>query len=87
MADRVLMGYVVRTHEFIPKALQIAKNGAVVHYHNTVPERLMPDEPFATFKKIAAERGCEVEKVGERIIKRYAPGVWHVVVDVRVFKK
>jgi len=22
-----------------------------------------------------------------RIIKRYAPGVWHVVLDIRVFKK
>lgn len=87
LADRVLMGYVVRTHEFIPKALQIAKNGAVVHYHNTVPERLMPGEPFETFKKIAAEQGYEVEKLGEHIIKRYAPGVWHVVVDVRVFKE
>ncbi len=39
VADRVLMGgYVVRTHEFIPKALSIAKDGgAIIHYHNTVP--------------------------------------------------
>ncbi|WP_297458345.1 class I SAM-dependent methyltransferase family protein [Thermococcus sp.] len=87
IADRVLMGYVVTTHEFIPKALQIAKDEAIIHYHNTVPERLMPGEPFETFRRIAREHGYDAEKLEERIIKRYAPGVWHVVVDVRVFKK
>jgi tRNA wybutosine-synthesizing protein 2 len=87
IADRVLMGYVVKTAEFIPKALSIAKDEAIVHYHNTVPERLMPEEPFATFKRIAREHGYEAEKLSELIIKRYAPGVWHVVVDVRVFKR
>ncbi|ASJ00856.1 tRNA(Phe) (4-demethylwyosine(37)-C(7)) aminocarboxypropyltransferase Taw2 [Thermococcus gorgonarius] len=87
IADRVLMGYVVTTHEFIPKALSIAKDEAVIHYHNTVPERLMPEEPFATFKRVAREYGYETEKLNELIIKRYAPGVWHVVVDVRVYKK
>ncbi|NPA47578.1 MAG: class I SAM-dependent methyltransferase family protein [Thermococci archaeon] len=86
LADRVLMGYVVRTHEFIGKALDIARNGAVVHYHNTVPERLRPMEPFETFRRVAGENGVEVEKLNELVIKRYAPGVWHVVVDVRIFK-
>jgi len=86
LADRVLMGYVVRTHEFICKALEIAKDGAVIHYHNTVPERLRPREPFETFRRIANENGFDVEKLNELVIKRYAPGVWHVVVDVRVFK-
>ncbi len=87
IADRVLMGYVVRTHEFIPKALQIAKDGAIIHYHNTVPERLMSREPFNTFERTARKHGYETEKLNELVIKRYAPGVWHVVVDVRVFKK
>ncbi|WP_456368217.1 tRNA(Phe) (4-demethylwyosine(37)-C(7)) aminocarboxypropyltransferase Taw2 [Thermococcus sp.] len=87
IADRILMGYVVTTHEFIPKALSIAKDGAIIHYHNTVPERLMPGEPFETFRKIAKEHGCEAEKLNELVIKRYAPGVWHVVVDVRVYKR
>ncbi|WP_456367017.1 tRNA(Phe) (4-demethylwyosine(37)-C(7)) aminocarboxypropyltransferase Taw2 [Thermococcus sp.] len=87
VADRVLMGYVVRTAEFIPKALSIAKDGAIVHYHNTVPEKLMPEEPFATFKKVAGDYGYEAEKLNELVIKRYAPGVWHVVVDIRVSKK
>ncbi|NJE01414.1 class I SAM-dependent methyltransferase family protein [Thermococcus sp. JdF3] len=87
IADRILMGYVVKTHEFIPKALSIARDEAIIHYHNTVPERLMPEEPFGTFRKTAREHGYEAEKLNELIIKRYAPGVWHVVVDVRVFKR
>lgn len=83
IADRILMGgYVVTTHEFIPKALSIAKDEAIIHYHNTVPERLRPEEPFATFKRIAREHGYEAEKLKELVIKRYAPGVWHVVVDI-----
>lgn len=87
IADRILMGYVVKTAEFIPKALSIAKDEAIIHYHNTVPERLMPEEPFATFRRIAREYGYEAEKLKELVIKRYAPGVWHVVVDVRVYKR
>ncbi|WP_297480609.1 class I SAM-dependent methyltransferase family protein [Thermococcus sp.] len=87
IADRILMGYVVRTAEFIPKALSIAKDEAIIHYHNTVPERLMPEEPFATFRRIAREHGYGAEKLKEMVIKRYAPGVWHVVVDVRVYKR
>ncbi len=86
IADRVIMGYVVRTHEFIWKALELAKSGAVIHYHNTVPERLRPEEPFGTFRRVAEDMGFEVEKLNELVIKRYAPGVWHVVVDVRVFR-
>lgn len=87
IADRILMGYVIRTHEFIPKALEIARDEAVIHYHNTVPERLMPEEPFRTFRNIAREHGYEAEKMKELVIKRYAPGVWHVVIDIRVFKR
>ncbi|WP_297474767.1 class I SAM-dependent methyltransferase family protein [Thermococcus sp.] len=87
IADRVLMGYVVTTHGFIPKALEIAKDEAIIHYHNTVPGRLMPREPFETFRRIAREHGYEAEKLNELVIKRYAPGVWHVVVDVKVFKR
>ncbi|MFA4640428.1 tRNA(Phe) (4-demethylwyosine(37)-C(7)) aminocarboxypropyltransferase Taw2 [Pyrococcus kukulkanii] len=86
IADRILMGYVVKTHDFIPKALEIAKDEAIIHYHNTVPEKLMPEEPFETFKKIAREHGYDVEKLNELRIKRYAPGVWHVVLDLRVYK-
>jgi len=86
IADRILMGYVVKTHEFIPKALEIAKDEAIIHYHNTVPEKLMPREPFETFRRIAKEHGYEVEKLNELRIKRYAPGVWHVVLDLRVYK-
>ncbi|GAB6102050.1 class I SAM-dependent methyltransferase family protein [Thermococcus atlanticus] len=87
IADRILMGYVIRTHEFIPKALEIAKDEAIIHYHNTVPEKLMPEEPFRTFQNIAREHGYGAEKLKELVIKRYAPGVWHVVVDIRVFRK
>ncbi|ANF23435.1 tRNA(Phe) (4-demethylwyosine(37)-C(7)) aminocarboxypropyltransferase Taw2 [Thermococcus piezophilus] len=87
IADRILMGYVVKTHEFIPKALSIAKDEAIIHYHNTVPERLMPREPLETFQKTAREYGYEVEKLNELVIKRYAPGVWHVVLDLSVFKR
>ena len=87
IADRILMGYVVKTPKFIPKALEIAKDGAIIHYHNTIPEKLMPKEPFETFQRTAKEHGYEAELLESRIIKRYAPGVWHVVLDIRVFKK
>lgn len=83
VADRVLMGILHVTHRYLPLALEVLKpRGGVVHYHESVPSKLRFDRPIKRLFEAAGER--EVEILGRRVVKRYAPGVDHVVVDARI---
>jgi len=84
IADRVVMGYVKTTHEFLPTAYRLLKSGGVVHYHETCPNELLPDRPVHRLKE--ALPGGEVQVLRLKEIKSYAPGVSHVVVDARILK-
>jgi tRNA wybutosine-synthesizing protein 2 len=85
VADRVIMGYIKNTHEFLPTAFQVLKNGTgVLHYHNTCPNDLLPDRPLEEVKSAAAEINRDIELLNYYKIKSYAPGVSHVVIDVLV---
>lgn len=80
-ADRILMGYVQTTSEFVPKALELAKPGCIIHYHDTfevgTQERRV-NEIFSAH--------CEkYEVISVREVKSFAPSVSHYVADVRVF--
>lgn len=81
-ADRVVMGYVKTTHEFLPAALRYLRDGGVLHYHETCPNELIPERPLHRLKEAALGRGVEVLWFKE--IKSYAPGVSHVVVDAKI---
>lgn len=80
--DRILMGYVKTTHEFLDSAIYSLKEGGVLHYHETVPEKIKFKRPVERVKKIAKDR--EVEVLNKKEIKRYSPGVSHVVVDFKI---
>lgn len=81
-ADRVIMGYVKTTHEFLPAAMGYLKDVGIVHYHETCPNELISERPVQRLKEAA--RGARVEVLRFKEIKSYAPGVSHVVVDARV---
>jgi tRNA wybutosine-synthesizing protein 2 len=83
-ADRIIMGYVRTTHEFLPTALRLLKDGGMIHYHETCPNELLPQRPVQHLTDSA--KGCKVVVERLKEIKSYAPGVSHVVVDARVFK-
>lgn len=84
IADRVVMGYVGTTHEFLPKAIRILRGKGIIHYHETCPDRLMPDRPKDRIKQAAKDEGKIAEILNIKTIKSYAPGVGHVVVDARI---
>ncbi|HET8685820.1 MAG TPA: class I SAM-dependent methyltransferase family protein [Methanosarcina sp.] len=86
-ADRVLMGYVGTTHYYLEPAIKaLKKGGGVLHYHETVPESLARTRPQERIKKAAYALGRKVEILETRRIKKYSPGVLHVVVDARIFE-
>ena len=81
IADRIVMGYVGTTHEYLPKAMKILKDTGIIHYHETCPDRLMPDRPQERVIAAAMMAGKSIEFMEMRTIKTYSPGVVHVVVD------
>lgn len=81
-ADRILMGYVQTTSEFLPKAKQLAKPGCVIHYHDTYPVGEQEERVREAFSKVFGDDGFEV--LGMREVKSFAPSVSHYVADVRV---
>ena len=83
MADRIIMGYVKTTHHFLKTAINSLNKGGVIHYHETVPEKLINTRPLQRIISNASNRDVELLKINK--IKKFSPGVLHVVVDVRIY--
>ncbi len=81
-ADRIIMGYVKTTHHYLNVAVDSLNQGGILHYHETVPEKLMDTRPVDRIVSAAENRDVELIKINK--IKKYSPGVWHVVVDARI---
>jgi tRNA wybutosine-synthesizing protein 2 len=80
-ADRVLMGYVGTTEQFLFKALQLVKSGGVIHYHEVCPIDEFPERPLRRIAAAAGNTKIEVLRQGE--VKSYAPSISHYVIDFR----
>lgn len=82
-ADRILMGYVQTTSEFIPKALEMIKPCGMIHYHDTFYVGEYQEKIDSAFRNACNGRRYEIESIHE--VKSFAPSVSHFVADVRVF--
>ncbi|MFH1821581.1 MAG: class I SAM-dependent methyltransferase family protein [Methanobacteriota archaeon] len=83
VADRVMMGILHVTHRYLPLAMEVLKpDGGVIHYHESVPSSLKFKRPVDRILQAAG--GRDVEIIKKRVVKRYAPGVDHVVIDARI---
>ena len=81
-ADRIIMGYVKTTHHYLKTAIDSLNKGGVIHYHETVPETLMDTRPINRIREVAGDRSVEFLKLNK--VKKYSPGVFHVVCDARI---
>jgi len=83
-ADRVIMGYVGTTQEYLPWGIRALKPGGILHYHETTPEKLVYERPIQYIQEEASRQGRAAEILNTIKVKKYSPGVWHVVVDARI---
>jgi tRNA wybutosine-synthesizing protein 2 len=84
-ADRVIMGYLKNTQDFLPIAIHcLKKDGGIIHFHCLTSNQLNSQGYFDVVKKIALDHNCSSDLLKEKNIKSYAPGINHVVLDVRV---
>ena len=84
IADRAVMGYVGTTDQYLDAGIAALRKGGVLHYHQTVPERLYPkalEEDLAEAAKRAG-RTIKIERCAR--VKKYSPGMLHAVLDARV---
>ena len=84
---KVIMGYVGTTHEYLEYGIRALKGGDVLHFHETVPSNIADTRPRTRIEDMAKQCGCGCEILGQRMIKKYSPGVEHVVVDARITEK
>ncbi|MDP6155595.1 MAG: class I SAM-dependent methyltransferase family protein [Candidatus Thermoplasmatota archaeon] len=85
IADRVIMGYLPSAINFIPRALEFLKSsGGIIHFHYTCRKEERKIKVDKTFKDVTSERGWYYELKEIRVIKSYAPFIYHCVADVFV---
>jgi len=85
VAERVVMGYFGDTEKFLPIAFNCLENHhGIVHCHNVCPDKSFPEKPLKIIEKTANTNKINVELLTSRVIKSYAPGVIHGVLDLRV---
>jgi len=80
-ADRVVMGYVNVTWQFLPKAFSMVKRGGIIHYQDTCSIDRIPDGLIEKVRKGSGGRPFEI--LGIKEVKAYAPSISHMVLDVR----
>lgn len=80
-ADRIIMGYVQKTSEFIPKALEMVKSGGIIHYHDTFYVNEYTERVKEIFDSYCPN-GYAIERIHE--VKSFAPSVSHYVADVKI---
>lgn len=85
VADRVIMGYLNNTLQYVPIALNcIKKEGGVVHFHCLTSRQLGLEAYVDLVKKEMLYRNYRITLLQKNNIKSYAPGVYHVVLDFQV---
>jgi tRNA wybutosine-synthesizing protein 2 len=82
-AQRVIMGH-PQAYLFLDTAFTIVDHG-FIHYHAFVPEKRM-ERPINRLEAAAEKAGKHLEITDARKIKKFSPGVWHMVFDVQIVK-
>ncbi len=85
IADRIIMGYVGGTLDYLPRALEISRpEGCLVHMHDTVPVERGSDGLWELALEIIGSSGRTGRLLGSRRVKSFAPRIDHVVLDIRI---
>ena len=88
IANRVLLGYLGDTYKFLPAAFDCLKNHTgIIHYHDKFPDAIIPNKSLQIVQEIAEKYKREIELIGYKDVKSYAPGISHFVFDIKIGEK
>ncbi len=80
-ADRIVMGYLPKTYEFLPAAFRLLKPNGVIHYHDSFRKADLWEATERILREYAGRAGFYPIRMEKRVVKQYAPGIFHVVID------
>ena len=81
VANRVIMGYLHNTVEYLPHALEtLIDEGGVVHMHMNTPKDRLKDV-ISDIHQVCQDHGYS-SAVSTHLVKNYSPGIGHYVFDV-----
>lgn len=83
IAHRVVMGYLWTEASHLERGLGALGKQGILHYH-ALASRRDPEKPWREVSGAAANIGRHVGLLEQRVVKSFAPGVDHVVLDVAV---
>ena len=85
-ADRVIMGVFPAPKDFIKEALTLAKDEGTIYHYEGIADKEKYLDLFNEFKEIAEESDFKCDLLAKRFVKSYGPGLYHVVLDIKVFR-
>lgn len=89
IGDRIIMGFLPKTYEFLPAAFEALKpEGGVIHYHDTFVKEELWEKPIQILETSGFKHGYVLERITyKNIVKEYAPDIFHVVLDAEFRKR
>ncbi|HYM40481.1 MAG TPA: class I SAM-dependent methyltransferase family protein [Thermoplasmata archaeon] len=86
VADVVLLGH-FSAADYLDVAFRALRGAGLVVYHELCPREHFPQSPIAHLTEGARAHWYDVESVQSRIVKSYAPGIVHAVLEARVQRR
>lgn len=86
IADVVLMGHFTAS-EYLDVAFDALRGAGLLVYHELCPREQFPNAPIAHVTEGARLRWYDIESIQSRILKSYAPGIVHAVLEARVRRR
>lgn len=80
-ADRIIMGYLPKTYEFLPVAFGLLNPSGVIHYHDSFRKEELWESTERILREYSRKSGFSPIRMEKRVVKQYAPGIFHVVID------
>ncbi|MCL2157145.1 MAG: class I SAM-dependent methyltransferase family protein [Methanobrevibacter sp.] len=81
--DRIIMNLPGTSHEYLDLAISLIKDNGVIHYYEFSSDF---NQASKRIEKIANEKGMKIEVLASRKVKSSSPGMWHIVLDVKLNK-
>lgn len=84
-ADRVISGYLHSDEEQIRQAVRLCNNNSVFHHHIAITTKKEKQaETMIDIKRLIESEGRICSRMIRKRVKKYAPGVEHIVLDIEI---
>ncbi len=84
IADHVIMNLPHNAYDFLDSAVKLIKTGGMIHYYGITHEDDLFDGSIGLIEAAAKRVGRQIEVMGKRTVRSYAPYQYNVCIEVRV---